>query len=187
MKKPVRCIAAVLLSCAPIVAAAQAVNPDAKVLADFQERVKKYVELQKDASKGLSVTKETEEPGKIKASQDALAGRIRAARPSARRGDIFTPEIAQAFRRLMYPETKGRAGEETKQVLKEDAPNPKAVPLKVNARYPDEQPLPTMPPNLLANLPKLPESLEYRIVGHDLILRDVRANLIVDFIPKAIR
>jgi hypothetical protein len=187
MKKPVRCIAAVLLSCTPVIAAAQAVNADAKVLADFQERVKKYVELQKDASKGLPVTKETAEPAKIKASQDALAARIRAARTNARRGDIFTPEIADAFRRLMYPETKGPQGAETKAALKEDAPKPNAVPLKVNARYPDAEPLPTMPPNLLANLPKLPENLEYRIVGHDLILRDVRANLIVDFIPKAIR
>jgi hypothetical protein len=36
---------------------------------------------------------------------------------------------------------------------------------------------------LLDVLPRLPEELEYRFVGRDLILRDVKANLIVDFIP----
>jgi hypothetical protein len=59
--------------------------------------------------------------------------------------------------------------------------------LKVNARYPEAAPLPTVPPNLLASLPPLPKDLEYRIVGNDLILRDVHANVIIDFIPMAIR
>ena len=40
-----------------------------------------------------------------------------------------------------------------------------------------------MPPSLLLNLPKLPKELEYRFVDHELIVRDVAANLIVDFIP----
>jgi hypothetical protein len=33
----------------------------------------------------------------------------------------------------------------------------------------------------------LPEELEYRIVGKNLILRDTGADLIVDFIPDAIK
>jgi hypothetical protein len=36
------------------------------------------------------------------------------------------------------------------------------------------------------NLPPLPAELEYRVVGHSLILRDIEANLIVDFIVNAI-
>jgi hypothetical protein len=59
--------------------------------------------------------------------------------------------------------------------------------LKVNAVYPENAPLPTIPPNLLANLAQLPKDLEYRIVGRALILRDVHANLIVDYIPNAVR
>ena len=61
------------------------------------------------------------------------------------------------------------------------------VRLQVNARYPASEPLQTIPPNLLANLPQLPEDMEYRVVGKDLVLRDVDANIIVDFIPNAIR
>jgi hypothetical protein len=36
-------------------------------------------------------------------------------------------------------------------------------------------------------LPKLPEQLEYRIVGKNLIIRDIDANIIVDFVPNAIQ
>jgi hypothetical protein len=39
---------------------------------------------------------------------------------------------------------------------------------------------------LLENLPSLPKELEYRVIGHNLVLRDARANLIVDFIERAI-
>jgi hypothetical protein len=59
--------------------------------------------------------------------------------------------------------------------------------LKVNATYPPDTPLPTTPPQVLMNLPKLPEQLEYRIVGKNLIIRDVEANIIVDFVPNAIQ
>jgi hypothetical protein len=88
----------------------------------------------------------------------------------------------------MYPEMKGPDATETKKTTREDEGLPtKDQILKVNSRYPDSSPLPTVPPNLLVRLPQLPEELEYRIVKKDLILRDVNANLIVDFIPNAIQ
>jgi hypothetical protein len=161
------------------------VNRDAKVLADFKDRVDKYMEQHNRLEKDAPRLKETKDAAQIKASQDVLATKIRAARATARQGDIFTPEIAQVFRRLMYPEVKGPEGSETKKAIKED--EPATIRLKVNAKYPEDQPLPTVPANLLTNLPKLPEDLEYRVVRNALILRDIHANLIVDFIPKAIR
>jgi hypothetical protein len=161
------------------------VNPDAQLQQDFKKRVDQYVKLHKRLVKDVPPLKKKEDPAKIKASQEALAKSIRAARTNAKQGEVFTPEIAALFRRLMYPEMQGREGAATKKVLKEDAPP--AIPLKVNVEYPESAALPTVPPNLLMNLPQLPEELEYRIVGKDLILRDVHANIIVDFIPKAIR
>ena len=128
--------------------------------------------------------KKVDDPAKIQASQKALATAIRSERAGAKQGDIFTPEIAERLRRLIYPEVTGTKGVKTKEVIKEDAPP--AVVLKVNAPYTADA-LPTVPPNILANLPQLPEDLEYRIVGRDLILRDVHANLIVDFIPRIMR
>ena len=64
---------------------------------------------------------------------------------------------------------------------------PKRVPLKVNATYPEGNPLPTTPPNVLLNLPKLPDALEFRILDRNLILRDAEANIIVDYIVNAIQ
>ena len=195
MKKLIRWAAPLMLislvTVAPVSAApekagtAARANPDALVLADFQKRIDEYVKLHDSVAKGSAEMKETSDPAKIRLAQSALAARIQAARKDARPGDIFTPEIRTAFRRLMYPDMKGAEGRETKALIKEDSP--KGVQLKVNQPYPEGAPLPTMPANLLANLPRLPEDLEYRIVDRHLILRDVDANIIVDFVPNAIR
>ena len=61
--------------------------------------------------------------------------------------------------------------------------NPMGVKIAVNDRYPDTIPLATMPPDILAALPKLPADLEYRFVGNRLIILDNKAHLIVDFVP----
>jgi hypothetical protein len=160
-------------------------NADALVLVDLKQRIDKYMELHNRLEKKGPALKRTDEPAKIKASQDALAAAIQTERVGAKQGDIFTPEVAALLRRLLAPEVKGKEGAETKKALKEDAPA--AIRLKVNAKYPEGAALPTVPANLLATLPQLPEDLEYRIVGKDLILRDVHANVVVDFIPGIIR
>jgi hypothetical protein len=160
-------------------------NSDARVLADFKERVDQYMELHKRIEKESPPLKETKNPAEIQLSEDVFAKKLREARRTARAGDIFTPEVRQLFRRLMYPETTGPEGKEAKAAIKEDAPA--NVPFKVNAKYPEGAPLPTVPPNFLAALPKLPEDLEYRIIDKHLILRDVHANIIVDYILNAIR
>ena len=181
---------AVLMSCgiaATVGGQAQKVNADAQVLQEFTKRIESYMDLHNRLEKKAPPLKTTDEPAKIKASQDGLAAAIRADRKGAKQGEIFTPEIAALVRRLMYPEVKGPDGAETKRAIKEDAPKPGTVAVKVNASYPEGAPLPSVPPNLLANLPKLPEDLEYRVIGDNLILRDVHANLIVDYLPTAIR
>ena len=108
-------------------------------------------------------------------------------RAGAKAGDIFTAEIRDTFRKLLAPELEGEEGRDLKQVLRDDAPAPGAVPLEVNGKYPETATLPTVPATLLANLPELPEGLEYRIIGKDLVLLDSDANLIVDYIRNAIR
>jgi hypothetical protein len=162
-------------------------NPDAELLVDFKKRIDDYMALHNKLEREAPPLKETKDPTKIKASQDVLAMKIREARKAARQGDIFTPEIRQLFRRLMYPEVKGREGRETKAAITEESHELKGVALKVNAEYPDKAPLMTVPPNILAALPKLPEDLEYRFVNRNMILLDTHANLIVDFVPNAIQ
>jgi hypothetical protein len=182
-------------------AAEENANPDAIVLADFQKRIDAYMAIHKDAVKDAPPLKETKNPGEIKAAQDALGAKIRAARANAKQGDIMTPEIQNKFRRLMYPVVtspapQGTAGKEVNKDVKEELKENteerkeeggKPVVLKVNATYPNDTPLPTTPPQVLMNLPKLPEQLEYRIIGKNLIIRDVEGNIIVDFVPNAIQ
>ena len=191
MVLPAACSSESHASRAPEPAAAQSAapktNPDAELLVDFKKRIDDYMALHNKLEKQAPPLKETKDPAKIKASQETLAMKIREARKDARQGDIFTPEIRQLFRRLMSPEVKGREGRETKAAITEESHELKAVPMKVNARYPDDAPLMTVPPNILAALPKLPEDLEYRFVSRTMILLDTHANLIVDFVPNAIQ
>ena len=163
-----------------------AVNPNAAVMADFMARVEKYAELHKDLAKGSAKQKEDTTPEQINAQKKALAAKIQVARGGSRQGEIFTPEIRQAFRRLLAPEVKGEDGRDAKAMLKDDAPAPGTVPFKVNATYPENQPKPTMPANLLMNLPTLPEPLEYRVVGQHLLLIDTAADVIVDYMLNVI-
>jgi hypothetical protein len=144
------------------------------------------MKIRRKAAQGAPALKETDDPARIKAAQDARLAAIRTLRTGAKAGDIFTPEIRHTFRQLLAPELQGEKGRDAKQVLREDAPAPGAVPLDVNAKYPEGAPLPTVPATLLTRLPELPEGLQYRIIGKDLVLLDSDANLIVDYIRNVI-
>jgi len=167
-------------------AAAAGVNVQAAVLKDFQTRLDGYIDIHKKAESGGGKLKQTESPAEINNKQDVLAARIAILRADAAHGDIFTPEIRTAIRRLLAPELAGEDGRDAKAILKDDAPPSGSVPLKINAKYPDGLTRPTLPANLLLNLPQLPKGLEYRIVGKHLVLIDIDANIVVDYIQNAI-
>jgi len=161
------------------------VNPASLVLKDFEQRVAEYVKLRKAAAAKVPNLKPTKTAQDIQHHEGALAHEIREARRGAVQGAIFTPEIAEQFRALIAGAMKGRDANRIQESLKQAAPvwlNS----LQVNTSYPQDVPLQSSPPSLLANLPKLPPDLEYRLVAHALILRDVEANLIVDFLRNAI-
>src|SRR6185503_9267869 len=46
-------------------------------------------------------------------------------------------------------------------------------------------PAPRVPPMLLESLPQLPAQVEFDFVGRTLILRDVDADVVIDFVPEA--
>ena len=157
------------------------VNANAQLLQDFKARVDKYVELRNKADNDAPKMKKTNDSTELRSAQQGLAERIGAARTSAKQGDIFTPEIAAQFRKMLRPEVNEPG---TRATIKDD--NPGAFPFKVNGPYPSKEPLSTVPPNVLATLPPLPKDIEYRFVNKHLILRDARANLIIDYIPNAL-
>src|SRR6185295_5974327 len=94
-------------------------SPDARVLGDFKARVEKYDALRKKADDSAPPLEKSNSPEKIKDAQHGLAERIGAARVGVKPGEIFTPEIAPVFKRLLRPEA---ALHETKEAMKEDKP-----------------------------------------------------------------
>ena len=154
------------------------------VLADFGHRVQAYMDVRAELASAILPFKITADIGEIQRTVDKLAIGIRVSRAGAQRGDVFSPEIAALFRRII----RGSCHDQFMDllaVINEDweAPLPPAV---VHGRWPEGIPFPTMPPYLLAALPRLPSELEYRFINHDLVLRDIDANLIIDIVPQAI-
>ena len=160
-----------------------ATNAEAKMLADFDARVKAYEALRNKNDGGAARQTQTTEPEKLEAQRKALTANMQQARAGAKPGDIFTPDIQPFFKRLLKPALKGADGAENTKTVKEEKP---VVELKVNTVYPPSQPLTTMPPDILLQLPKLPKELEYRFVQKHLILLDTKSSLIVDYIFNAL-
>ena len=154
-------------------------------LQEFQNRVSEYRKLHNKARSEIPRLKPTPSPENIAKHERALAYRIREARRHAAQGNIFTPEIAAELKRLIGETLKGSDAVTIKQSLARSEPV-QLRELRVNQAYPEGVPLQTTPPSLLLNLPKLPQGYEYRLVNNNLVLFDVEANLIVDFMPNAI-
>lgn len=155
----------------------------ADVVKDFEKRVKQYLDLRTQlAGKSPRPTSST---AKLAESQQQMAARIRAARPQAPPGTIFTPEIAQYFRRQIAATLTGPSGKRIRTSLVHAEPVDGFAP-KINEQYPQGVPLQSTPPSLLLNLPHLPQELQYRIIGQDLVLLDTAPNIIVDYISHVL-
>ena len=159
------------------------VNEDAKALAGFLDRVHQYATIHQKLENSLPKLSKDSTPEQIDAHQRALAKLIQEARPDTKPGDIFTPESQAVIKKLIAKIFGGPDGAAIKASVMDE--NPGVPNLKVNGRYPDQVPVSTIPPQLLEGLPKLPEEMEYRFVGNDLILMDTHAHIVADVIPDA--
>jgi hypothetical protein len=156
---------------------------EAQGLAEFNERVTAYTALHQKLEATLPAPPTETTPEVIYKHQNALAQLMVQARKDAKQGDIITPATQLVFRQVLARIFKGEEGRQLKASILDE--NPGNVGLQVNRRYPDEIPLSTVPPQVLAALPKLPKDLEYRFIGDRLILLDVHAHTIADFMDKA--
>lgn len=157
-------------------------NAHAVALVHFQERLKAYAAL-RDKLKASTPPKTTPSSGELVGRQETLAAEIRRARSDAKEGDLFIPEVAPIIRHAVADDLRRRTPKERAAAFQEV---PAGLGLEVNDLYPKSVPLATVPPKLLAALPQLPEGLEYRFVGHRLILHDTVANLVVDILEDAV-
>ena len=151
---------------------------------EFDDHLAEYLKVRKAAQTEVARLKPTNSPEAITDHERALALKIRESRPQAKEGDIFSTAISAEFRRRIADTMRGPEAARIQKSLKRA--EPVHVPLRVNEVYPGAVPLQSTPPTLLLNLPKLPPEIEYRVVAHALVLRDVEANLIVDFVRDAV-
>jgi len=180
-------VVATVTACAAVAVYAQPetqrVNAYGAAVKAFRDRTDAYLALHKKAAEGVPPLKETSDPAKLTAREQALGEALRQARAGAKPGDIFGVELAAHIRRVIRKDWATRSTADKAGLIHDVPPGYLA---DVNATYPQALPLGTFPPSLLAALPPLPEDLEYRFVGRHLILRDVKANLIVDVLPNVL-
>jgi hypothetical protein len=158
----------------------------------FSQHLGAYMKVRKQASEKVPHADKKATAAQIQQRELALAEAIRNARPNAKPGDILTPDVKPMFNELLRDAFTGRTSSKVRASIKEGNPKNEKAPgevepvIAVNAVYPKNAPLSTVPPSLLMKLPKLPTELEYRFVGRTLILRDRDSNLIVDYMKEAV-
>ena len=159
-------------------------NTEKEILQRFQQRIDEYVALHQRLENDMPPVKR-DDPEQLRAAQRAIAAKIRAEWKNTKQGVFFPSVTRTVFRQRLRTQLSGPDGTAVRKALEDDAPSP--IPLRAFSEYPAGWPLSTVPPSVLAALPKLPDHLEYRFVGRDMILLDAHANLILDFIHDAFR
>lgn len=155
--------------------------PGKPAFGDFSQRLEQYLKLRK----ALPNERTTKSREQIVDRRHALAQAIRESRTGAKQGDIFTPEISEQFVQVIRSTLQGPGASNVRKTIRQGEPVAD-IHLIVNGAYPERLPLTTVPPTLLLRLPQLPEKIAYRIVGHDFVLQDTEARLVIDLIPGAL-
>jgi len=161
----------------------QPINAQGAATLEFKKRIDAYIKIHNDAEGKVPSLKKTDDPQEISDREKALGQMIMTLRANAQPGDIFAPEYQPYFVKIVQDDFKTRSVADRKAIIAE---LPKKMKVDINTVYPTTLPLETFPPALLRKLPDLPPELEYRIVARSLILRDVKANLIVDILRDVV-
>jgi flagellar basal body L-ring protein FlgH len=151
--------------------------------AEFQKRMDAYLELRESLGKKLEPLKTTESASELQGRQQALAAALRAARANAKQGDLIPVAVQEQIRAAVKADMQRRtpATKQAAMVEVPDGPMP-----GINKNYPDRAALPTVPPLLLARLPRLPDNLQYRFFGRHVVLLDGDTEIVVDYVTDAV-
>jgi hypothetical protein len=155
---------------------------DVETLARFEKATREYAALHHQLVRAAFLDDETGEGNE--AAENALPEAIRFARRKAKMGDIFDVEVAELLRfQIWFGLWHNRYTTTDNFAVRPYVP-PAGPPLLVNDTL---RPLVGRPlPASMWGLPSLPEELEYRLVGRDLVLFDTRTRVIVDVLTNAL-
>jgi hypothetical protein len=164
--------------------AAPNASADAAAIKQFDDAIAKYMALRQRLRSEVSGPVKDSSSSQINNASDALAGSIQRARRDAQVGSICNASVAAVIKRRIADAVRT---EQLVSVLADIDDEGGAGPSpKLHLRLPVTEQMATMPAALLKVLPPLPKELEYRILGRYLVLRDVDASLIIDYIPAAV-
>lgn len=186
----IACLASIgITGCASRPAETAAVSPapasasdDREAVLLFRQAVEAYATLHRRLAQGLPRLAADASPEAVHAREVAFENLIAGERRTNARGDLFVAPIQPVIRRVATQMLTGPDGPSLVDTITEESTERRRG-VRINARYPDDIPLSSMPAQLLNALPPLPEELEYRFVGRDLILLDTKARLIADVMP----
>jgi hypothetical protein len=166
-----------------VTADGQPINAQGAATLEFKKRIDAYMKIHNEAESKVPSLKRTDDPKEISEREKALGEMIMTLRANTQPGDIFAPDYQPYFIKIIQDDFKTRSAADRKAMISE---LPRNMKVDINTVYPTTMPLETFPPALLRKLPDLPPELEYRIVGRSLILRDAKANLIVDILRNVV-
>jgi hypothetical protein len=162
---------------------AENTKQDEAALKEFQERLKKYLELRQRLAEKLKPLSPTASAAKLASEQESLAAALRNVRKDAKPGDLISPRVADHIQRTVAEYFRGKDAA-TKRAVFEEVPE--GIRPVVNKTMPDNTALATVPPVLLNNLPLLPDNLQYRFAGRHIVLLDGDTRLMMDYILNAL-
>ena len=158
-----------------------------RTLHDFDQRIDRYVRLHRRLERDLPPEHLFGDFEDMPVAVDTLHNAMVDARPNATVGTFFTPAVAELLTTRL--ERALRAGGQTPaeaMIAMNLGHRERIREAEVNGRIPPGRQVRVWPAPLLAVLPALPEELEYRFIGGDLVLVDVHADLIVDILKDAL-
>jgi hypothetical protein len=121
----------------------------------------------------------------VRTRQNVLADALRQKiRPAARQGDLIPQAVATVIKRQVADLFNGLKRPLLLDELAEQNEGQHAAVSTIALNQHVAAPL--VPPLLLDALPALPAQLEYDFLGRTLILRDVDADVVVDYLPDAL-
>jgi hypothetical protein len=180
-------LAALIILGGAVAASAQLPTPESDAIRQFTTATQEYAWLHRRLENQLAPLEVTSNPDTINRVVQEMAAAVRAARPDARQGDLFTDTLGAELRLRIAAALAANDCTPGDVLTAEAAEGVDAalVPLKVNGPFPWSY-ASAMFPFVLNALPPLPPELQYRIVGGTLVLIDVHAGLIVDLLPHAL-
>jgi hypothetical protein len=146
-------------------------------LGEFNDRIEAYLTLHRRLARTLPPSEMFDDEDPF--VSDELRRALVAARPGARAGEFFTPDVERSLRQRIDVALAYTGGS--------------ALPFRHDEgmRATVNRPLPIMTDlfawgPVIAALPPIPEELAFVIAGRDLALIDVAANLVIDVVSNAL-